>query len=174
MLRIARIISKINESIGKAVSWLLMAIMLIIVYEVVMRYVLDSPTKWSNEISQYLLVVVSMLGGAYCLVYDGHVRVDILYHRMSEKKRAFIDILLAIFVLSFVIAIFVKGADLCYEALIHNKRSNTVLGFPLFPSMVMVPIGSFLLALQAISKALLSINALITGTFEDHRANKEH
>ncbi len=151
---LAEFISKVNVYVAKAICYVLMAMLFTIMYDVVMRYLVNAPSVWSNEISQYLLVVISMLGGAYCLKNDAHVRVDILYHRLPNRYSKLVEILNTILILIVVGSIAVKGSILCYEAILEGKRSNTMLGFPMFPSMVMVPVGAFLLGLQAISNII--------------------
>ena len=140
-------------------------------YEVVSRYFFNAPTRWSNEISQYLLAAVAMLGAGYCLVHDDHVRVDILHRNFGPKARAVIDILTFLLVLVFVSAIIWKGGELCWDALDHDKRSMTILELPLFPSMVMVPIGGILLGLQSLAHALRAL-FLLTGNSDFSPAGK--
>lgn len=154
LLKIAEAISKINFFVGRGISYVLIGMLFSVIYDVIMRYVLNSPSIWSNEISQYLLVVISMLGGAYCLAGDGHVRVDIIYHTLPERYRKYVEILNTVLILIVAIAMTVKGSILCYEAFIEDKRSNTILAFPLLPSMLMVPLGAILLGIQAISNVI--------------------
>ena len=153
-------IDNMNIWIGKVFSFLILFMIFTIMYEVVGRYFFNAPTRWSNEISQYLLAGVAMLGAGFCLVYDGHVRVDILYRGFGPRARAIVDLLTFFLVLIFVTAIIWKGGDLCCDALIHNKKSMTILELPLFPSMAMVPIGGFLVGLQGMARALNALFVL--------------
>ena len=160
--RVIVLIGRLNEFIGKAASFLILALIGIIVFEVLSRYFFNAPTKWSNEISQYLLAGVVMLGGAFCLVHNEHVRVDIFYRNFRRKNRVFVEVLTCLLVLSFVSAMVWKGSELCVDAFVHDKRSMTILELPLFPSMVLVPIGAALLGLQSIANALLAVLNLWT------------
>lgn len=164
MKRFCDLIDRLNGWIGKTASFLILPLVFVIMYEVVSRYLFNAPTRWSNEISQYLLVAVVMLGGGYCLADNEHVNVDIFYRNFSRKTRAVIEILTFFVVLSFVTAIVWKGGDLCYDALIHDKRSQTILAMPLFPSMIMVPVGAVLIGLQSLAKALRAVMQLIGPT----------
>lgn len=156
-------IDNMNIWIGRVFSFLILILVFIIMYEVIGRYFFNAPTRWSNEISQYLLAGVAMLGAGFCLVYDGHVRVDILHQTFGPRTRALVDILTFFLVLVFVTAMVWKGGELCYDALVHNKKSMTILELPLFPSMVMVPIGGILLGLQSLARALKAL-LLLTGS----------
>ncbi|WP_028324212.1 TRAP transporter small permease subunit [Desulfatirhabdium butyrativorans] len=160
MKRFWQAIDKLNRWIGRACAWLILPLTLIILYEVVSRYIFNAPTRWSNEISQYVLVAIVMLGGAYCLADNEHVSVDIFYRNFTQKTRDIVDMLTCLVVLCFVCAMVWKGADASYDALVQMKRSQTILELPLFPSMVMVPIGATLLGLQSLVRAIQAFERL--------------
>lgn len=169
MNRLSVTIERINTWIGKAASFLILVLIAALMYEVLSRYLLDAPTKWSNEVSQYLLAGVVMLGGGYCLAGREHVRVDVLYRKFGPRTRCVIEILTFLLVMTFVSAIVWKGGDLCYDAFVQDKRSMTILELPLFPSMVLVPIGAALLGLQSFGHALQALLEL----FSPHPELKE-
>lgn len=162
MNRLSDIIERTNTWIGKAASFLILVLIAVLMYEVLSRYLLDAPTKWSNEISQYLLTGVVMLGGGYCLAGREHVRVDVLYRNFNPKTRCVIEILTFLIVMTFVIAIIWKGGELCYDAFVQDKRSMTILALPLFPSMFLVPVGAALLGLQSLGHALQALLELFS------------
>jgi TRAP-type mannitol/chloroaromatic compound transport system permease small subunit len=164
MKRMSDFIDRLNTWIGRTAAFLILPLVFVIMYEVVSRYLFNAPTRWSNEISQYLLVAVVMLGGGYCLVDNEHVNVDIFYRKFTWRTRAVVEILTFILVVSFVAAIVWKGGELSYDALIHDKRSQTILAMPLFPSMVLVPIGAVLIGLQSLARALRAVIHLACGT----------
>lgn len=87
------IINSINEWIGKIISWLTLAMVLLTFIIVVLRYAFDWGLVSMQEAVIYMHVVVFMLGAAYTLKHNAHVRVDIIYHRCSVKTRAWIDFL---------------------------------------------------------------------------------
>lgn len=157
MRRFCDFIDRLNIWIGKTSSFLILILVAIIMFEVVSRYLFNSPTQWSNELSQYLLTGVVMLGGGYCLAEYEHVRVDILHRNFSDRFKAVIEIITFLLVLTFVSAIVWKGGQASWDALIHDKRSMTIMEMPLFPSMVLVPLGALLLGLQSLAGALRAI-----------------
>ncbi len=163
MKKILNLIDKLNIWIGKIFAFLILFLVLAIMYEVVSRYFFNAPTRWSNEISQYLLAGVVMLGAGFCLVHDGHVRVDILHRNFKPKTRAVVDIITFLLILVFVAAMVWKGGELCIDALMHDKRSMTILEMPLFPSMVVVPLGGVLLGLQGLVRAIRAFLLLVDG-----------
>jgi TRAP-type C4-dicarboxylate transport system permease small subunit len=155
-------IDRINRWAGQAGAFIILALIGTIMYEVVSRYFFNAPTRWSNEISQYLQVGIVMLGGGYCLISDGHVRVDILHGKFKPSARYGVEILTFVIVICFTAAMLWQGAQMSYEAWVHDKRSMTILEFPLFPSMVLVPVGAALLLLQSLGRALRALDGLMT------------
>lgn len=93
LLRLAQRLEWINRSIGVLVSWLALAMVLVTFVVVVLRYVFDSGSIALQESVTYLYALLFMLGVAYTLQQDGHVRVDILYQRFSDRGRAWVNLL---------------------------------------------------------------------------------
>jgi TRAP-type mannitol/chloroaromatic compound transport system permease small subunit len=155
--RFCDFIDRINIGIGKISSFLILILVAIVMYEVVSRYLFNAPTQWTNELSEYLLTGVVMMGGAYCLAEKEHVRVDIIHRNFSDRTQAWIEIFTFFLVLTFVTAIVWKGGEASFDAFIHDRRSMSVMEMPLFPSMVLVPVGAFLLGLQSLAGALRAV-----------------
>ncbi len=96
-LRIAKAVDRLNERIGHATGWLLLAMVLIGAYNTVARYLgrylgVNLSSNAYLELQQYLFSLVFLLGAAYTLRRGAHVRVDVLYGRLSERGRAWIDL----------------------------------------------------------------------------------
>ncbi|HIG64904.1 MAG TPA: TRAP transporter small permease subunit [Methyloprofundus sp.] len=91
--RSAQLVDSLNESIGRCVSWLTLAMVLITFAIVVLRYLFDLSWVMMQESIIYLHALVFMFGAAYTLKQDGHVRVDIIYQRCTENVKAWIDLL---------------------------------------------------------------------------------
>jgi TRAP-type mannitol/chloroaromatic compound transport system permease small subunit len=157
------IIGKTNEWLGKAASYLLVAMMGTICYEVVVRYFFGRPTTWSLELNTYLLCYYCMLGGGFTLLRDGHVSVDIVYGRFSTKTKAILSCVTSIFFFMFAVVLLWTGVDLAYDAFRYQETSGSILDWPLFPSKVLVPVGAALLLLQGIVKFINDLVTAITG-----------
>ncbi len=173
MKKFLNFIDKMNIWIGRIFAFLILFLVFAIMYEVVSRYFFNAPTRWSNEISQYILTGVVMLGAGFCLVYDGHVRVDIFHRNFGPRTRAVVDLVSFLLILVFVAAMVWKGGELCQDAFIQDKRSMSILEMPLFPSMIMVPIGGVLLGLQGLVRAVRGIYLLATGSDMNPDAGRE-
>ena len=99
MINIVRFIDSISELIGKTVRWACVALVLVLVYEVIARYVFNAPTIWAHETAVMLGGTVVALGWAYTHRHHGHVRVDVIYTHLSPRGKAFTDVLCAFFLL---------------------------------------------------------------------------
>ncbi|HXZ37563.1 MAG TPA: TRAP transporter small permease subunit, partial [Thermodesulfobacteriota bacterium] len=86
MRKILDLIDATNTRIGKLVSILSLGVAFIITYEILMRQVFVKPTVWVAEGTVFGCGLVYMLGGAWTLLQDGHVRVDMLYHGLSRRR----------------------------------------------------------------------------------------
>ena len=87
---------RISTWVGKAFSWLIVVLMLMVVVEVFKRYALNAPTAWVFDASNMLYGTLFMMGGAYTLAQDGHVRGDFLYGNFKPRTQASIDLALYI------------------------------------------------------------------------------
>ena len=94
-----RTIDRFNDAIGRAVSWLTLAMVLITFGVVVLRYVFSLGWVWMQESYVWLHGIVFMLGAGYTLLHNGHVRVDIFYRPKSDEYRAWVDLLGALLLL---------------------------------------------------------------------------
>lgn len=157
MERFCNFIDALSTWVGKIASFLILVLIAIIMFEVISRYLFNAPTKWVNELSEYLLAGVVMLGGAYCLAEFDHVRVDIFHRNFGPRMKTAVEVFTCLLVLCFVSAMVWKGGEASWSTFIHDTRSMTIMEMPLFPSMVLVPVGALLLGLQSISCALRAI-----------------
>ena len=96
---IVRIIESISEWMGNAVRWACVALVLVLVYEVMMRYAFTAPTIWAHQTSCMLGSTFAAVGWAYVHRHRGHVRIDVFYARLSPRGKAVVDVLCAFFLL---------------------------------------------------------------------------
>ena len=115
--------------------------MLIMTYEVVARYLLKSPTIWAMEITQYLFLATTALGGAYVLRHGGHVNVPILYSRLSTRTQAIADVVTSLFFFLFMVALFRASWIITVEAVVYLEHSPTYLDPPIDPVYSVITAG---------------------------------
>ena len=93
MRKILRIIDSVNERAGAISSWLLLVLIVVILWEVIARYVFNAPTTWGFNSFRMLNGALIVFGWAYAQRYNSHIRVDILYTRFSPRKKALVDVI---------------------------------------------------------------------------------
>ena len=91
--KIVLAIDGVSELFGRIASWFTTILMLLIIGDVVLRYLFNVSHVWVTELEWHIFALVFLLGAAYTLRHDAHVRVDLFYTRFSEKKKALINLL---------------------------------------------------------------------------------
>jgi len=154
-------IDTLNEYIGRATSWLVLAMVLLICYDVAMRYFFHQGSVALQELEWHLFALIFLLGAAYTLKHNDHVRVDILYQsrRLSNKHRALINILGTVFFLiPFCILILITAWPFVENAYYYREGSPDPGGLPyryLLKGSVLIAFG--LVILQGIAELLRNI-----------------
>jgi TRAP-type mannitol/chloroaromatic compound transport system permease small subunit len=159
--RVFHFIDLLSEWTGKASAFLVLVLSFLIGYEVVARYLFNRPTIWAHELSAMIFGTYIILGGAYLLSIRGHVNMDLIYDRLSPRKKAFLDIITFWFFAVFCIALVWKGGDTAWYSLKTGEHARTVWSPPLYPIKMVLPIGAFLLLLQGIAKFIRDVITLI-------------
>lgn len=157
-------IDALNDWVGKALSYGILAMFLLVLSEVIRRYFFNAPTVWGTEATQLIFGMYVVLSGGHILRWGGHVNVDIIYSRFSIRTKAVIDICTFSLFFLFCGMMFLYGGSLAWESLSILERSNSAWGVPLYPWKLMIPIGALLLLLQGTAKLIRDVLALSTGT----------
>ena len=157
----------INEKVGLLCGWIILVMTLTVTYDVVMRYFFGRPTDWALELNMYLLVAASFLSGGYCLLHEGHVRVDVLYQALPLRMRALMDVITSAFFFLFIVVIVWKGWQFAYDSFVQGKHSSQAMGWPLYPSQMVIPIGGFLIGIQGLAKLCKDIIVLVKGEVQE-------
>jgi TRAP-type C4-dicarboxylate transport system permease small subunit len=162
--------AKVRDRIETLERWAALAggiavgiIMLILIYGVFMRYFLRSPALWTLEIAEYLLVAAIFLAIGFVLQVEGHVNVDVLLAFLPRRVQLALDgIVVSVVIIAFSVSFCYAGAQLA--ASYKGVLSDSIYKLPLFPSFIMIPIGSFLLLLQAIIRLIKNLHRLKSET----------
>ncbi len=151
------VIDWFNTQMGLLAGIIILIQLIAVLYSVVARYIFHNPPLWGVELPSYLLVAAGFLGGAYTLLDEGHVRVDILYLRWSPRTRAILEIIISLLALFYITFLIRESWLLAHHSLVNNMRSASALRWPLFPSQIMVTIGSGLLWLQLVVRIIRAV-----------------
>jgi len=123
----------LNETIVRAASWLVLAMVLLICYDVTMRYSFHQGSVALQELEWHLFALIFLLGSAYTLKHNNHVRVDILYQSqyLSNKHRAMINILgIILFLIPFCVLILITTWPFVENAYYYLEGSPDPGGLP--------------------------------------------
>lgn len=148
---VSAIDSFINRT-GRGFVLILLPLIGIIGYEVVVRFVFDRPTVWAHETASLVFGAYVVLLGGYTLLYNQHVKVDILWDRLSPRRKAIWDLATSVFGFIFIVSLLWFSVIEAWHSVEIREISVTVFGPPLYPSRIILVIATFLFLVQMISK----------------------
>jgi len=165
MDKIQSTIAKINEFIGQFAAWLVLLLVLLICYDVTMRYLFQQGSVALQELEWHLFALIFLLGSAYTYKHDEHVRVDLIYNSrfISDLQRAWINILgIILFLLPFCILILMTSWSFAENAFYYMEGSPDPGGLPYrFILKGSILVAFALLLLQGIAELRRNITTVL-------------
>ncbi len=163
-------IDRLNEHIGRGVSWLNTALVLLICYDVAARYLFNTSSAGMIELEWHLFSFIFLLGAGYALRHDRHVRVDVFYQNFSERKKAWVNLVgVVLFLIPFCVVTVYTSWKFAANAFAIQEGSPDPGGLPArYVVKAAIPVGFFLLLLQAVSLAFHSLLTLTDPTDTAH------
>lgn len=166
LLSLARLIDALNEGIGKAAAWLVLVAVLVSTLNALARYTLNIGSNAFLELQWYLYSAVFLLGAAWTLRRNEHIRIDVVVGRFSPKVHAWIDILGGVFfLLPLCVLILWAGIPFAMDAIRSGEVSSNAGGLILWPARLLVPVAFFLLLAQGCSEIIKRF-AFLAGLIE--------
>jgi TRAP-type mannitol/chloroaromatic compound transport system permease small subunit len=158
-------VDRISTWVGQVFAWLILALTLLISWEVFSRYALNKPNAWSFDLMIMMYGTVIMMAGAYTLAKNGHVRGDVLYGFFPPRLQAGLDLTLYIvFFIPGIVALVWAGYTYAAESwAIREHSTQTANGPPLYPFKTTIPIAGALLIAQGIVEIIRCIICLKDG-----------
>lgn len=156
-------INRFNEAVGRGVAWLTTVLVLVIVYDVAARYLFNTSSAGIVELEWHLFSFIFLLGAAYALKHDRHVRVDVFYQNFSLRQKAWVNLVgTVLFLIPFCVVAIVAAWEFTKNSWMIQEGSPDPGGLPArYVVKAAIPIGLTLLLLQAVS---LLIESLLTLT----------
>lgn len=163
------LVDSINEKLGKATSWLTLILVLVVSYDVIVRYFFQSSSVAMQELEWHIFALIFLLAAAYTLKVDEHVRVDVLYTRFSEKSKALINLIGSIlFLIPFCILVIIASDNFVLVSFNWKETSPDAGGLPArYILKAFIPLSFFFILLQGIAITFRSFLSL-----KDHKAKK--
>lgn len=158
-LLFVRYVDAVNYRVGRVAMYLFFAMAAILLYSTLSRVLFGIPVNWVLEMSQFLLSAYYLLGGAYALQMDQHVRMDLFYTRMTPRNKAVTDVITILFVIFYLAILLSGGISSTNYAIVYGQKNYSSWAPPLWPIKVVMTFGIFLMLLQCISTLIKDISA---------------
>ena len=149
MKKILGFIDSISEWTGRIFGWVILILMLLVVFEVIMRRFIGKPTDWSFEVTIQFYALHFMIVAAYGLLHNSHVSVDIIYTNFGPRTKAWIDVVTyCLFFFPFIIILIKEGIPYAANSWATHERSWSAFAPPLYYVKTVIPATAILLLLQ--------------------------
>jgi len=145
---------KIVKYSGYLASALFIAIGFIVSYEVIMRYLFNSPTIWVNEVSRFLQIWATYLALTYSFHKQDFIRITVIYDRLNETGKKILDFISFIFIIIFSCFVVYYGWLIAYDSLKVGRTSSTILDVPSFLTELAIPLCFAFLVIRVILEAI--------------------
>lgn len=174
--RLARRIDTWQDAFGRALSWLMLVMVLVVFFDVILRYLINKSWVFTQELEWYLFAIAYLMGAGYVMLWDEHVRVDIFYSRLPPRRKALIDFtLLWIFFFPSCLLIIYTTWPFFRNAALVLEGSPDPGGIPARWALKGVIIVAFsLLIIQGMSQAIKNFYVLRGWEDPEVRAREIH
>jgi TRAP-type mannitol/chloroaromatic compound transport system permease small subunit len=164
--RLLHTADSISTWVGKASAWLIVVLMLLVCAEVFKRYALNAPTAWIFDANNMLYGTLFMMGGAYTLAQDGHVRGDFLYGSMKPRTQALLDLVLyVLFFLPGIAALTWAGWTYFNDSWSIHEQTFNADPIPLYPFKFVIPLAGAIVLMQGIAEMIRCVVCIRTGAW---------
>ncbi len=169
--RITKVIDRISDLSGKAISWLIIPMAAVLVWEVFIRYAYK-PTLWAVDMATIFYGTHFFIAGAMTLYLGKHIRTDFFYGNWSMKTQCWVDAICYLFLFLPGMVVFVwLSWDFFAESWDLKEELMTTWRPPAYPYKLVIPLSGALILLQGISELIKSIQTIMTGV--DHRPKQD-
>lgn len=165
MRNIVKAIDSVNEWVGSTFRWLVVALVVVTLYDVIARYVFHAPTVWGYEISCMLGGAIALFGWGYSQLHQSHIRVDVFYTRLSPRGKAIIDVLGTVIFFFPLFAVFIgTSVSFMWRAWLRGEVMTETFWYPpAGPFRTIVVIGGCLFFLQFVAQFIRDLHILRKG-----------
>jgi TRAP-type mannitol/chloroaromatic compound transport system permease small subunit len=161
MLKLARAVTRLNLWIGKVAAWLIVPIFLLLMADVIMRYLVGSAAIWTAEFAQLIFGGYAVIAGGYLLVERAHVNVDIIYGKFSRANKAVVDLATSFLFFLFLVVLIWQGVDMAWDSAAKFERSSSLWNPHIWPVKIVIPVAALLLLLQGLVRVASDIRTVM-------------
>jgi len=156
-------VGRISQWSGKAVAWLMIPLVFELVYDTGARYLFNAPTVWSFDLSYMLYGVLFMIGGAYTLLDEEHIRIEVFYDLFSARGKAITD------AIGYLVFFFPAIGFLFYYGIFYaaeswetlERATSSYWSPPIYHFKTVIPVAALLLLLQGVAKFINALAVII-------------
>jgi TRAP-type mannitol/chloroaromatic compound transport system permease small subunit len=161
MSKLVQAVDAFNEWFGRWVALLILPLIYVVLHEVIARKIFNAPTTWAFEVTVYLYGAHFMLGMAYTLLYDRHVRIDIIVLQLPQRAQLWLRVITFLLIfLPFVGALSWAAINYALESWQQWEHSWSAWKPPLYPYKTVMPVALILLLLQGVANFIKDIRKL--------------
>lgn len=152
-----RYVDWVSEKLGLVAMYMIFAMIGILMFDAITRNVLNIPVHWGIEMAQFTLAAYYFIGGAHSIQLGDHVRMDLIYDRLSETGKAKMDVFTSIFLMFYLLCLLYGSISSTMYSLEVNQRLMSIWAPPVAPIKMVMVFGITLLLLQIISTVFKDI-----------------
>jgi TRAP-type mannitol/chloroaromatic compound transport system permease small subunit len=154
---VIRAIERLVDVVGRATSWLALAIVVLMATNVVLRYLFSYGSVWAQELEWHLLAPLILFAIAYAFLKGEHVRVDVMYTHFSERNKALVNVIAAALCLAIAVIIVILSIKYVEQSYSIGERSSDPGGLThRWILKALIPVGFVLVALQSVAEMVKS------------------
>jgi TRAP-type mannitol/chloroaromatic compound transport system permease small subunit len=146
-----RYVEAVNKVVGKFAMYLVFGMIGVLLFESISRTIFNKPHIWVVEVAQFTMAAYYLLGGGYSMILKGHVRMDLLYGRWSEKRQATTDVFTGLFLIFYLVFLLFGAYSSIEYAVMYGQRNRSAWAPYMAPIKIIMGTGILLMLLQAIA-----------------------
>jgi TRAP-type mannitol/chloroaromatic compound transport system permease small subunit len=167
-------VDRLSTGLGQFFAWLIVALTLMISWEVFSRYALNSPHDWALDAQVIMYGTLFMMAGAYTLAKNSHVRGDVLYGFFRPRTQATLDLILyVLFFLPGIVALTWAGWTFAQESLAIRESTFSATPLPLYPFKFVIPVAGGMLLLQGLVEIVRCVQCIRSGEWPSREQDVE-
>ena len=173
LLKLSKAIDATNEFVGRWISWLVLAAVLVSAINAIVRKAFNMSSNAFLEIQWYFFAAIFLLAAGYTMLRQEHVKIDVVVGHFSKRTQIKVEIFgILVFLMPFVVAVVYLVWPLVTKAYVSGEMSSNAGGLIRWPVFALVPVGFTLLGLQGISELIKRI-AFLRGLIADPTRKKQ-
>jgi len=151
MKAIIKGIDIVNKLVGYIVGLMLMVMSILVIVQIISRFVVDVPIHWTEELARYLMIYTVFFGAALALRHHKLIAVEVIAENIKPKARKILKIAVMLITIVFMLILTVKGFEMMP---IVGKQTSSAMGMPMSMAYMAIPVGAMLMIMNAIAVIL--------------------